>query len=75
MRSLIFLGLMAVLLPTQAAAFCGFYVAQGNADLFNRASKVVFARDGEQSVITMSSDYEGEPSEFAMVVPIPYDVI
>ena len=72
MRSLIFLGLMAMLLPAQALAFCGFYVAQGNADLFNRASKVVFARDGERSVITMSSDYEGKPSEFAMVVPIPY---
>ena len=59
------------LLAANAYAFCGFYVAQGGADLFNRASKVVYLRDGERSVITMASDYQGEPSAFAMVVPVP----
>ncbi len=56
----------------QAAAFCGFYVARADAQLFNNASKVVYARDGNRTVITMANDYEGEPEEFAMVVPAPY---
>jgi hypothetical protein len=54
-----------------AAAFCGFYVAKADAKLFNRSSKVVLARDGNRTAITMASDYEGEPKEFAVVVPVP----
>ncbi len=54
-----------------AAAFCGFYVARGDAKIFNRASKVVLARDGDRTVITMVSDYQGDPKEFAVVVPVP----
>ena len=54
-----------------AAAFCGFYVAKANADLFNEASKVVMARDGNRTVITMVNDYQGDPTEFAMVIPTP----
>lgn len=54
-----------------AAAFCGFYVAKADANLFNEASKVVMARDGDRTVITMVNDYQGDPTEFAMVVPTP----
>jgi hypothetical protein len=54
-----------------AAAFCGFYVAQADAKLFNKASKVVLSRDGTKTAITMASDYEGEPNEFAVVIPVP----
>src|SRR4051812_12628515 len=54
-----------------AAAFCGFYVAKADSKLFNKSSKVVLARDGETTAITMASDYEGEPKEFAVVVPVP----
>lgn len=54
-----------------AQAFCGFYVAQGNAKIFNRASKVVLARDGDRTVLTMASDYQGDPKEFAVVIPVP----
>jgi len=56
---------------TPASAFCGFYVARADAALFNKASQVVLARDGDRTVITMSSDYKGDPKEFAMVVPVP----
>ncbi|HMB51887.1 MAG TPA: DUF2330 domain-containing protein [Thermoanaerobaculia bacterium] len=55
----------------QAAAFCGFYVAKADTDLFNQASKVVLVRDGERTVITMSNDFSGEAEEFAVVVPVP----
>jgi len=54
-----------------AAAFCGFYVAQADSKLFNKSSKVVLARAGNTTAITMASDYEGEPREFALVIPVP----
>jgi hypothetical protein len=54
-----------------AAAFCGFYVAKADSKLFNKSSKVVLAREGQTAAITMASDYEGEPKEFALVIPVP----
>jgi hypothetical protein len=54
-----------------AAAFCGFYVAQADAKLFNKSSKVVLARNGTTTAITMASDYEGAAKEFALVIPVP----
>lgn len=54
-----------------AAAFCGFYVAKADSKLFNKSSKVVLARNGTETAITMASDYEGEPKEFAVVIPVP----
>ncbi|MEM7329117.1 MAG: DUF2330 domain-containing protein [Pseudomonadota bacterium] len=57
-------------LAPAASAFCGFYVAKADTDLFNDASKVVLVRDEERTVITMASDYRGDANEFAMVVPV-----
>jgi hypothetical protein len=54
-----------------AAAFCGFYVAKADSKLFNKSSKVVLTRDGSTTAITMASDYEGQPKEFAIVIPVP----
>ena len=53
------------------AGFCGFYVAKADTRLFNRASQVVLVRDGDRTVLTMASDYQGSLTEFAMVVPVP----
>jgi hypothetical protein len=61
------LGVLAV----PASAFCGFYVAKADAKLFNKASKVVLAWDDGKAAVTMASDYEGDPKEFAVVVPVP----
>lgn len=55
----------------RAEAFCGFYVAQGNAKIYNQASKVVLARSDDRTVITMVSDFRGDPKQFAIVVPVP----
>jgi hypothetical protein len=52
-------------------AFCGFYVARADASLFNRSSKVVLAHSSERTVITMASDVQGDPKEFAIVIPVP----
>jgi hypothetical protein len=54
-----------------AEAFCGFYVAKADTKLFNRASKVVMVRNEDKTVLTMVNDYEGDPKEFAVVVPVP----
>jgi len=64
------LAAVALAAPT-AEAFCGFYVAKADSKLYNRASKVVLAWDSGRTVITMASDYEGDPREFALVVPVP----
>ncbi len=64
------LGLGSLALSAPASAFCGFFVAKADTDLFNDASKVALVRDGERTVITMASNYRGEPSEFAMVIPV-----
>jgi Na+-translocating ferredoxin:NAD+ oxidoreductase RnfD subunit len=52
-------------------AFCGFYVSAAGTKLFNRASQVVLVRDGDRTVLTMASDFSGNPTEFAVVVPVP----
>ena len=54
-----------------ASAFCGFFVAKGDASLFNEASKVVMVRDGNRTVITMANDFQGDVKDFAMVIPAP----
>jgi len=57
--------------PPVAHSFCGFYVASGDARLFNHASQVALMRDGDRTVLTMANDFRGEPKEFAIVVPVP----
>ncbi|CAA7626060.1 conserved exported hypothetical protein [Candidatus Terasakiella magnetica] len=66
-----------LLLPAAGAqAFCGFYVAQADSKLFNKTSKLVVAHQSKgagdhEIAMTMASDYQGDPKEFAVVVPVP----
>jgi len=70
--SLLFgLAALVVAAPAPADAFCGFFVSKADTKIFNKASKVVIARDGDRTVMTMSNDFKGEPKEFAVVVPVP----
>ena len=69
MRILAITGL--AMTPLSAEAFCGFYVGKADASLFNEASQVILARDGQRTTISMRNDYQGEPTEFALVVPVP----
>ncbi|MEM6429035.1 MAG: DUF2330 domain-containing protein, partial [Deinococcota bacterium] len=64
--------ILIVCIISSAQAFCGFYVGKADSQLFNEASKVIIARDGNRTVLSMANDYRGELSEFALVVPIPY---
>jgi hypothetical protein len=63
--------LASVLLAESAAAFCGFYVAKADTKIFNRASQVVLVRDDDRTVLTMANDFKGDPTEFAVVIPVP----
>jgi hypothetical protein len=56
---------------SSANAFCGFYVGKADTKLFNEASQVILVRDGNRTVISMRNDFQGELSEFALVVPVP----
>ena len=57
--------------PTPAQAFCGFYVAGADAEMFNNATLVVLMRDGTRTVLSMQNDYQGPPEDFALVIPVP----
>lgn len=61
----------ALLLPTSARAFCGFYVGGADTSLYNDGSMVVLMRDGSRTVVSMQNDYHGPPEAFALVIPVP----
>jgi len=63
--------LVAAASSERLRAFCGFYVAKADAKIFNKASKVIIARDGNRTIMTMANDFQGEPKEFAVVIPVP----
>ncbi|MEM6992190.1 MAG: hypothetical protein AAF721_16890, partial [Myxococcota bacterium] len=50
-------GATALASPT-ADAFCGFYVAGSDAELYNNATVVVMMRDGTRTVLSMQNNYE-----------------
>jgi hypothetical protein len=62
---------LAALAPQQADAFCGFYVSGATGELFNNATQVVLMREGTRTVLSMQNNYQGPPSDFAMVIPVP----
>ncbi len=63
---------VTVLCFTPAAwAFCGFYVSKADTKLYNKASQVVIARDGDRTVLTMANDFQGDVKDFAVVIPVP----
>ena len=65
------LAALTLAAPRDAHAFCGFYVGKADASLVNHASQVVIAHHDNKTVISLMNDYQGEPSEFALVVPVP----
>ena len=72
MRRIGALGALAVTLgAAEASAFCGFYVGGADARLFNNATQVVLLREGTRTALSMQNNYQGPPSGFAMVVPVP----
>ncbi|MFN3201973.1 MAG: hypothetical protein ACE366_26445 [Bradymonadia bacterium] len=46
-------------LSSSAVAFCGFFVSGAEAELHNNASQVALVRSGDQTVLSMSNNYQG----------------
>ncbi len=65
------LAVLILATPHDARAFCGFYVGKADEPLVNHASQVVIAHHDDKTVISLMNDYQGEPSDFALVVPVP----
>lgn len=65
----VLLGLMWLAPP--AGAFCGFYAGKADATLFNEASQVILVRDGRRTVLSLLNDFQGEMTDFALVIPTP----
>lgn len=57
-----------------AHGFCGTYVGGPGAQLANRSSQVVLAREDTRTTLTLVADYQGDPSQFALVLPVPRDL-
>jgi hypothetical protein len=71
-RSLVLAAvLMALVSGDRILAFCGFYVGKADTKLFNQASQVALVRERDHTVLTMANDFQGDPKEFALVVPVP----
>ncbi len=72
MKKVLILTLAAIVFTSNIGySFCGFYVAKADVKLFNKTSQVIIAKNGDKQTVTMSSDFEGEVKDFAMVVPVP----
>ena len=71
MKKILLLFIAVFTSTLQSNAFCGFYVARADVKLFNKTSQVILVRNGERSTITMSSDFQGNVKDFAMVIPVP----
>jgi hypothetical protein len=71
LKMLIVILITMSLLIKPALAFCGFYVAKADTTLYNQASQVIIAREGDRTILTMANDYQGEVKDFALVVPVP----
>jgi MYXO-CTERM domain-containing protein len=73
MRKLGIAALLAasVIVPSAADAFCGFYINGAGGEMFNNATQVVMMRHGTRTVLSMANNYQGPPTDFAMVVPVP----
>jgi hypothetical protein len=69
---------LAVGIASEAEA-CGAYFARQvpnaattlDTKLYNRSTRTVFARVGDETTVTMVADYRGDPREFAAVIAVP----
>jgi len=60
-----------LLLVSSAWAFCGTFVGSAGSDLRNHASRVILARSGEETTLTLAADYEGDLAAFGLIIPVP----
>jgi hypothetical protein len=65
---------LALCVTSPARALPGFFAGKGDASRVSNSSQVVLLQKGDQTVVTVWSDYEGPLDRFALVLPVPSDV-
>ena len=65
------IGILSVLLSPHAQAFCGTFVGGADATLFNEVAQVAVVRSGNQSILTLANEVQGDFDSFALILPIP----
>lgn len=68
------LSLLLSLVAVDAQAFPGFFVGKNDAKRVLTTSSYVVMNGGDQSVVSVVSDYEGPFEPFAVIVAVPSDV-
>ena len=63
------LAAITTFVSTTASAFCGFYVAGAETDLFADATMVVMMREGTTTVLSMQNDYRGPVEDCRRPMP------
>lgn len=63
--------MLTILLASPAHAFCGTYVGGSGDTLINESSQVILARSGTTTSLTLTMDYRGSATEFALLLPVP----
>ncbi|MGB3208410.1 MAG: DUF2330 domain-containing protein, partial [Crinalium sp.] len=71
LKTLLIVLIAVVCFTPSAWAFCGFYVSKADTKLYNKASQVIIAHEGDRTILTMANDYQGNAKDFALVVPVP----
>lgn len=62
---------MFLLTLSLSHAFCGTYVGDASSQLSNHASRIGIAREGSRTTLTLFNDFEGDSTDFAMLIPVP----
>lgn len=68
------LGSLLSLIALDASAFPGFFVGKNDAKRTLNTSSYVVMNRGEQSVVSVMSDYQGPFEPFAVILAVPNDV-
>lgn len=61
----------ALLVAPDAQAFCGYYAGHDGEAVVNTQSVVVVGWTGTDVSLTLASDFSGNASDFALLVPVP----
>jgi uncharacterized protein (TIGR03382 family) len=65
------LGVLAVVIPGSASAFCGLYVTEPGQTVENTGSSVIYANHDGTTTLTLAADFTGDATSFGLLVPIP----
>ncbi|MEL6342576.1 MAG: DUF2330 domain-containing protein, partial [Myxococcota bacterium] len=60
--------------PAAAWGFCGAYVGAEGEEIKNQASRIVIAREGTLTTLTMFNDFEGDADQFGLIIPVPASI-